>query len=81
MNIELTAILVGLSVMAFAFGVVALCVACIAWSTVVGLKNSTHQIQYVPIDGSSNEDDSNQSELNDKYEKATGFKYEEDEYI
>ena len=50
MNIELTAILVGFSLMAFALSAVSTVVACLAWSTVVGLKNSTHQVQYVPID-------------------------------
>ena len=55
MNIELTGILVGFSLMAFAMSVVSLVLACLAWSTVVGLKNSTHQVQYVPIDGATAE--------------------------
>lgn len=79
MNIELIAVLVGLSLGAFGFGIAALVMGCMAWSTVVGLKNSTHQIQYVPI----GEEDTQRSnkELQDEYEKITGEKYEEDEYI
>jgi hypothetical protein len=79
MNTELIAILVGFSLMAFALAAVALGIACLAWSTVVGLKNSTHQIQYVPIGEDVN--DEGKESLQDRYDKAHGFKYEEDEYV
>ena len=79
MSIELISVLVGLSLGAFGFGIAALVMSCMAWSTVVGLKNSTHQIQYVPI----GEEDMQRSpeELRDEYERVTGEKYEEDEYV
>ena len=95
MKIELTGILVGFALSGFAFSIVALCLACLSWSTVVGLKNSTHQVQYVPIDDMDINDrkvtedgeeenpyhPKRQQELHDKFEQAQGFKFEEEEYI
>jgi len=56
MKIELIGILVGLSIGAFGFSIVALVMGCLSWTTMIGLKNSTHQVQYVPIDPSGEED-------------------------
>ena len=79
MNSELIAILVGTSIGAFVCSTVSLGIACLAWSTVVGLKNSTHQVQYVPI-GEDGDAPSDQAALQDKYDRATGQKFEDQEY-
>jgi hypothetical protein len=96
MKIELVGILVGLALGAFAFSTVALVIGCMAWSTVVGLKNSTHQVQYVPIDGDEDVEDERSDEfdtplgnreqktpktLQQKYDSSMGYVREDEEYI
>ena len=97
MKIELVGILVGLALGAFAFSTVALVIGCMAWSTVVGLKNSTHQVQYVPIDdvGSDEEEDESgeydtplgnrqkktEKTLQQKYDSSMGYAREDENYI
>jgi hypothetical protein len=45
----MTSIAFSLSIAALFVAVVGSVLGFIAWSTVVGLKNSTHRIQYVPV--------------------------------
>ena len=71
--------MIGLVITAFAFSVVALIIGCVALSAIVGLKNSTHQIQYMPIDQIEHESDEGKN-LNDDYEEAMGFKHEDSQY-
>tara|TARA_R110000744_G_scaffold94093_3_gene181652 strand:+ start:5118 stop:5420 length:303 start_codon:yes stop_codon:yes gene_type:complete len=72
MKIELVGILVGLSLSGFAFGIVSLFVSCLAWSTVVGLKNSTHQVQYVPIDNPNVNDDDEEADFEGEFDTPLG---------
>lgn len=77
MKIELVGILVGLSLGAFAFSTVALVIGCMAWSTVVGLKNSTHQVQYVPIDDPDvNDRDEGEYEQDFEFDTPLGNRYQ-----
>lgn len=75
MKIELVGILIGLSLSGFAFSIVALVIGCMAWSTVVGLKNSTHQVQYVPIDDPSGNNDE-EAEFEGEFDTPLGNRHQ-----
>lgn len=47
---ELLGLAVGFSIASMMVAVGAIVVAGVCWSKVVGLQNSTHQIQYVPLE-------------------------------
>ena len=50
MNTEFIAICVGFALTSVILSAIAITVAGICWAKVVGLQNSTHQVQYMPIE-------------------------------
>lgn len=50
MMTELIAVAVGISVSALIIGAIALKFAILAYAECIGLKNSTHQVQFMPFD-------------------------------
>ena len=76
----LNAICIGVSLSSMIIGGVALAMACIAWSKVVGLQNSTHQIQYVPLEDEKGEPIVGEK-LDENMERAMGMEYTEREYV
>lgn len=80
MNIEIVAILCGLAIIVSG---VALTLACIGLSIIVGLKNSTHQIQYVPIEPDETDEElmKRREDQLKAWEEATGLRQEEEDWI
>ena len=72
----LEAICIGVALSSMIIGGVALAMACITWSKVVGFENSTHNIQYVPI-----EDGLEGEALEKNIRKALGEEELEKEYL
>jgi hypothetical protein len=76
----LNAICIGVALSSMIVGGLALAMSCVAWSKVVGMENSTHQIQYVPI-----EDDKGEPIVGDKLdenmERAMSMEYTEREFL
>jgi hypothetical protein len=59
---------------------IALAMACICWAKVVGMENSTHQIQYVPLEDESGREISGEI-LDKNMEEALGSRQHEKEYM
>ena len=80
MSIEIVAILCGLAIIVSG---VALTLACIGLSIIVGLKNSTHQIQYVPIEPDETDEElmKRREDQFKAWEEATGARQEEEDWI
>ena len=80
MNIEIVAILCGIAVI---LSTVALVIACVGLSIIVGLKNSTHQIQYVPIEPDETDEELEARRISQmrEYEKASGIREEEEDWL
>lgn len=74
------AICIGLALSSIILSGIAITLSCVCMSIVTGLKNSTHQIQYVPLEdekGNPIEGD----KLDENMEKAFSEEYTEREYI
>ena len=72
-----------IAIMSIIISGVSLFLAFLAWSTVVGFKNSTHQIQYVPLENEKGEpiegknlDKAMKEALVDPYDTAPYFMQE-----
>ena len=80
MNTEIMAILSGSAIILSA---VAMTLACIGLSIIVGLKNSTHQIQYVPIEPDETDEQMEARKIAQmkQWEEATGVRQEEEDWI
>ena len=79
-SIELIALCTGLALSAMILAGIALAMACVVWSKVVGMEKSTHQVQFVPMetpDGKPVEGDI----LDEQMSKAMGTGQLENEYI
>ena len=57
-------IIIGFSVAAFALSLIALIIGCVSLAITVGLKNSTHRIQYVPLDNPFDEEGKDKTKPN-----------------
>ena len=75
----ITIISLVLSILAIILTSITAIFSVLAYSNVVGLKNSTHQIQYMPVD--PNEPELTDGELNKQMRKAYGYTDEENDYI
>lgn len=68
----MTAIAISIAMTALLFGLIAMIFAFLAWSTVIGMKNSTHRIQYVPVkDPEFNQ--YNEGDLTPELDEETGL--------
>jgi hypothetical protein len=75
----MVAIAVGIGLASMVIGAVAAAFAGMAWAKVVGLENSTHQIQYVPIDPTTPENTEIQKDADGA--NYPGYQQFEDEHI
>jgi len=80
MNNELIAICLGVALSSMIVAGVALAMACVCWSKVVGLQNSTHQIQYVPLEDEKGEQLVGEA-LEKNIKKAMGQEEIERDYV
>ncbi len=80
MNIEVLAILTGVAIV---LSGIAITIGCIGLSIIVGLKNSTHKIQYVPIEHDETDEELEKRKVDQakEYESAAGFRDEEEDWI
>ena len=80
MSIEIVAILCGIAVI---LSTVALVIACLGLSIIVGLKNSTHQIQYVPVEPDETDEELEARKVNQlkAWEEASGIREEEEDWL
>ena len=81
------AVCIGLALSSMILCSVALTMACICWAKVVGMEKSTHQIQYVPFDEPTVQEDGTiippvtGEALDEQMKKAFGSAQHEKEYI
>jgi len=74
------ALCTGVAISAIILSGIALTMACIIWAKMVGVENSTHQVQFVPMENSEGKPLEGKA-LDTQMESAFGADMHEREYI
>ncbi len=80
MSNEMIAVCIGLTFASMIVSGVALTMACVCWSKVVGMEKSTHQVAWVPMENDKGKPIEG-TELDEQMLQALGEKPHEKEYI